>query len=149
MSTQIKKFWQKHDQKILIFVAIILVAVVSFKAGQTHEDAKKTAEINVSLSQLAAANPAQEKILVMGEALERNGVDLRTNLVEDKKDGENSGSGNQDQKECALVGSKNSNKYHLLSCQWASKIKPENRVCFSSKEDAEAKGYIPAKCCNK
>ncbi len=46
------------------------------------------------------------------------------------------------------VGSRNSNKYHELSCYWASQIKPENRVYFSSKADAESNGYIPCKVCN-
>lgn len=46
------------------------------------------------------------------------------------------------------VGSKNSNKYHNPSCQWAKKIKSSNLVSFSSKKDAESKGYIPCKVCS-
>lgn len=45
--------------------------------------------------------------------------------------------------DCAYVGSKNSDKYHLPKCSWAKRIKPENIVCFSSASDAEAKGYKP------
>ena len=52
-------------------------------------------------------------------------------------------------KNCAYVGSKNSNKYHLPSCQWAKRIKPENVVCFSSAEEATAKNYQPDKGCIK
>lgn len=44
---------------------------------------------------------------------------------------------------CAFVGSRNSDKYHLQKCTWAKRIKPENRVCFISAADAEAKGYKP------
>ena len=44
---------------------------------------------------------------------------------------------------CAFVGSRNSDKYHLPQCSWAKRIKPENRVCFTSAADAEAKGYQP------
>lgn len=44
---------------------------------------------------------------------------------------------------CAFVGSKNSDKYHLPKCSFAKRIKPENRVCFASKEDAEKRGYVP------
>ena len=43
---------------------------------------------------------------------------------------------------CAFVGSKNSNKYHLPSCAFAKRIKPENLVCFTSKEEAEKRGYV-------
>lgn len=45
------------------------------------------------------------------------------------------------------VGSINGNKYHSLDCEWAAKIKPENEVWFSSKEEAEAAGYVPCKVC--
>ncbi len=44
---------------------------------------------------------------------------------------------------CAFVGSRNSDKYHLPKCSWAKRIKPENRVCFTSAADAESKGYKP------
>lgn len=47
-------------------------------------------------------------------------------------------------KDCVFVGSKNSNKYHLPTCTVAKRIKPENRVCFASKEDAEKRGYVPS-----
>jgi methylphosphotriester-DNA--protein-cysteine methyltransferase len=45
------------------------------------------------------------------------------------------------------VGSKNSNKYHKTTCQWAQKIKSENRVTFKTAKDAEKAGYIPCKVC--
>ncbi|MGB2791413.1 MAG: hypothetical protein IPJ67_01960 [Candidatus Moraniibacteriota bacterium] len=44
---------------------------------------------------------------------------------------------------CAFVGSRNSDKYHLPKCTWAKRIKAENRICFASAADAEAKGYKP------
>jgi hypothetical protein len=37
--------------------------------------------------------------------------------------------------------------YHLPSCEWAQKIKPENKVVFASKAEAEAKGYKPCDTC--
>lgn len=46
------------------------------------------------------------------------------------------------------VGSKNSDKYHLCDCVWATKIKPENIICFDSIEGATEQGYIPCKTCN-
>jgi hypothetical protein len=47
-----------------------------------------------------------------------------------------------------LVGSTSSNKYHQPDCRYAAKIKPENRVYFSSVEEAEKKKYQPCKSCN-
>lgn len=47
-----------------------------------------------------------------------------------------------------FVGSINSNKYHYSDCQWAQKIKHENKIWFDSNEDAERAGYRPCKTCD-
>jgi hypothetical protein len=46
------------------------------------------------------------------------------------------------------VGTKKSNKYHLPSCKWAMKIKPENLITFKSAKEAQAAGYLPCKVCS-
>ena len=144
MSIRPLELWRAYDQKILIVLAVILTAVVAFRAGQTQEQNRKTADIDVSLNQLVSANPKQERLLTLGETVERKGINVEAS-ADSKKEATTAGQ----QKECVLVGSKNSDKYHQPSCQWATRIKPENRVCFSSVEDARAKGYQPAKGCNK
>lgn len=45
------------------------------------------------------------------------------------------------------VASKNGSKYHLPYCPGAQQMKEENKVWFSSKEEAEAAGYTPAANC--
>jgi len=45
------------------------------------------------------------------------------------------------------VGSRTSDKYHLPWCGGAGRIKEENKIWFSSKEEAEARGYSPASNC--
>lgn len=45
------------------------------------------------------------------------------------------------------IGHKGTKKLHLPSCKWAGKIKPENRIEFSRKQEAIDKGYIPCKAC--
>jgi len=45
------------------------------------------------------------------------------------------------------VGSKNGTKYHLPWCSGAKNIKEENKVWFSSKEEAESQGYTTASNC--
>lgn len=45
------------------------------------------------------------------------------------------------------VGSKSGSKYHLPTCPGALRILPENKVWFSTKEEAIAKGYSPAANC--
>jgi len=46
-----------------------------------------------------------------------------------------------------LVASKKSNKYHRPTCQYAQKIKPENRITFKDAKEAQAAGYVPCKVC--
>lgn len=55
---------------------------------------------------------------------------------------------NHASEEKVFVGSIKSNKYHYPDCEWAKKIKPSNRIWFSSPADAMAHGYVPCKVCN-
>ncbi|MBN1322992.1 MAG: thermonuclease family protein [Methanotrichaceae archaeon] len=52
-----------------------------------------------------------------------------------------------DTTEGQFVGSTQSNKYHYPSCVWAEKILPQNRIWFSSSEDARLAGYVPCGVC--
>ncbi len=45
------------------------------------------------------------------------------------------------------IGSTLSDNYHYPSCRWVEKILKENEIWFSSKEDAEQKGYKPCGTC--
>ena len=47
----------------------------------------------------------------------------------------------------SFVGSKNGSVYHFPWCSGAQRIKEENKVWFTSKADAESKGYRPAANC--
>ena len=46
-----------------------------------------------------------------------------------------------------LVGSKSGTAYHFPWCSGAQRIKEENKIWFTSKEEAEKKGYRPAGNC--
>ncbi|MEE1336471.1 hypothetical protein [Methanobrevibacter sp.] len=48
----------------------------------------------------------------------------------------------------SYVGSANSDKFHDPSCTYANKIKDENKVSFSSKDDAIDSGYHSCSYCN-
>lgn len=45
--------------------------------------------------------------------------------------------------DCPFVGSKNSDKFHIPESASAKRIKPENKVCFASEEEALEEGYEP------
>jgi len=57
-------------------------------------------------------------------------------------------SSSMDTSKATLVGSSTSKKYHRWSCRYVAKIKPENRINFTSPEDAKRQGYLPCKSCN-
>lgn len=52
-----------------------------------------------------------------------------------------------EKQEALLVGSKNSDKYHFPWCSGALRIKDENKIYFSSQEEAKKFGYKPASNC--
>jgi hypothetical protein len=132
-----KQLWVKYESKIVLTIGMILVAILSFEAGvlkgQNWQQKPLIIEkpvITQDIAQESQNKPPQTQNL----ALEGQNT-LETDKVTPLN--------------CAFVGSKNSNKYHLPTCQWAKRIKPENVVCFSSVEDAVAKGYQPDKTCIK
>ena len=134
-----KDFWQKYE--IVLAVGFVLVAVISFEGG-------------ILKGQKLSQNPVIiEKLIENAVPIENNsnsavqGVSQSQNLPSEVKKSENSAI--EQPKDCAFVGSKNSNKYHLPTCRYAKSIKPENRVCFSSEDDAKSKGYLPDKNCIK
>ncbi len=129
----------KYKEKIILAVGIILIAAISFEAGFLKGEENQKGPIVVNQPACAPC-PKVEKNTNSGA----DSAVLQSNSQ--KKTDSQPSAENQ---ECAFIASKNSNKYHLPTCQWAMKIKPENRICFSSKEEAEKRGYQPAKCCIK
>lgn len=50
-------------------------------------------------------------------------------------------------KEAGFVASKEGGKYHKASCGLAKNIKPENKIAFKTKAEAEKAGYKPCGVC--
>lgn len=48
----------------------------------------------------------------------------------------------------SYVGSKNTKKFHASNCRYASKIKEENAIRFSTPSEATEQGYVPCSVCN-
>jgi len=129
---KIKLFWKNYEKQIVLFIGIILVAIFSFEVGFLEG---KKLENNDTL---VIEKAAEQKECVCDNAQAENPTNSSSQTATQEK--------TTDEKECVYVGSKNSNKYHLPTCQFAKRIKPENLVCFKSKEDAESKGYTACKC---
>ncbi|HLM84140.1 MAG TPA: hypothetical protein VK254_02950 [Candidatus Bathyarchaeia archaeon] len=135
-------FWLVYDKKIVLVTGIVLIAAVSFEAGYLKGQQNKNEPIVVSkiaTTEVASANDGQKQPDTSStKTAPVNSKPISTeNVIA------------ADNQKCAYVASKNSNKYHLATCQFAQKIKPENRVCFASADEAIKRGYQGAKCCIK
>jgi hypothetical protein len=144
---KIKDIWLKYGEKVILLLGIILIALVSFEAGflKGQKNQKEPVEIKQavcppSLGETNTPNSRDE---------EKNANNQNSGAALPNKQNETQNQPNTDNQKCAFVASKNSDKYHLPTCPSAQKIKPENKICFSSAEEAQARGYQGAKCCIK
>jgi len=136
---KIRNIWLKYEEKIILAVGIVMIAAIAFEAGF-----------------LLGGKNRNESVLIQKNAGDSNlsSCQCEEKAIEntEKKQEYSVGAGNKaetESKNCAFVASKNSNKFHLSTCQSAQKIKPENKVCFSSVEEAQGRGFQGAKCCIK
>lgn len=138
--SHIGQFWLKYEEKIILVIGIILIAAVSFEAGYLQGQKNKQEPVVVSKTACAPC-PKNENADNNTSASSADNSQNSATKNQDKT--------NTDNQKCAFVASKNSNKYHLATCQFAQKIKPENKICFPSADEAIARGYQGAKCCIK
>jgi hypothetical protein len=128
-----RDFLKKHEYKIILISGFILATGISFQAGFLK--GQKMPQNPLIIETTDNCPSLQNQVLgTKNESSQKTSVSLKRTI---KK------------QDCKFVGSKNSNKYHLPDCRFAKNIKPKNLVCFSSIEDADAKGYLPDRTCVK
>jgi len=142
---KIKSFLAENESRIVLFCGLILVAILSFEAGVMRGQKWQTSPIIVEKT-ASAQNLSSEGASGSLPGAQNSLQEAKTGVVSSNIPAQNLSA---DKKNCVYVGSKNSNKYHLPTCRFAKLIKPENIVCFSSVEDAVAKGYLADKGCIK
>lgn len=114
---------RRERERIFVFVGICLVGILAFEAGTMMASSISAAPIVV---EVPAAPAAAMEGTVAGATVAA--PDTVKNTVK---------------KDCAFVGSRNSDLYHLPTCAPAKRIKPENVFCFASPEEAKERGYRP------
>ncbi len=132
-----KQIREKYGQAVLVVAIVVLSGWLGFRMGEIK--AENNIPMQMSINNLQSANPVQEKVNIATEALKRQGVDLKLDeavakTIEQKKD-------------CLFVASRKSHKYHTADCRYGKNIKPSNRVCFKTQDEAKTKGFVPAKGC--
>lgn len=135
-SQKIKGFWLKYEEKFVLAGGLILIAVIAFEAGFLFGEKNRKEPVVV------------DKIIRSAD-LADIGAARAPNEEPPKNQPATANIAVPDAKDCPFVASKNSNKYHLAACQLAQKIKAENKVCFSSTDEAQKRGFQGAKCCIK
>ncbi len=139
----LKEFWVKYESKIALTIGMILVAILAFEAGmlkgQNFQPKPLVIEKPAQVEAMAAEGQTPSQTQNSAPEGQKQAEAIITPQNPSTTLGVN----------CAFVGSKNSDKYHLPTCQFAKRIKPENQVCFGSKEEAESRGYTPCGSCIK
>lgn len=126
-----KDWFINNQRNLLLLLGFVIVGTLAFESGYLRGKTTQSAPLVVSIP--AVSEPSSTSDVVnMSTAPQPGETKQLVSTV----------AGNQTTTSCPLVGSRNSNKYHVATCAVAKRIKPENRVCFSSKEDAEKRGYV-------
>lgn len=132
---KIKGFWLENEQKIILLFGLILVAILAFEIGVMNGR-------NVQKSALVVEKPARCENIPENPQDSQKTQNLTSGELYTKI-------GEEVPKNCQFVASKNSDKYHKNTCAMVKKIKPENKVCFNTEQEAIDKGLRRAGCCFK
>ncbi len=134
----IKQFWLKYEAKIVLIFGLILVSALSFEAGVLK--GQKSPESPLILEKATECNNTPDSPQNAQKTQNLTSSEVSTKIGEESP---------QSSKNCAFVGSKNSNKYYPPTCSFAKRLKPENTVCFKDEQDAQSKGYQKSISCFK
>ena len=122
MLAKIKNFVKEKFQDIFIILVIVFVALIAFGIGRLTSPKTEPVLIkNLEKASVQDISPEQEQGTVQGKI--------------------------QSDYQGKVVGSKNSDKYHLPECPGAKQISEQNKVWFDSIAEAEKAGYSPAANC--
>lgn len=115
--------WVKINEKeLFLFAVIVLVAIISFGLGRLSKIREEKTPITITET---TVNNSGQPYLAGRQA---------ATLTRENNDK-------------TFVASRNGKKYYYAWCDSAKTIKEQNRVWFSSAEEARKSGYQPAENC--
>lgn len=121
MLSQIKKISKNSGGDIFIVLTVILMALIFFGIGRLSVPKTEPIQIiNLEKAKIDDLEITEKQEVIKSENTDYQG---------------------------AVVGSKNSDKYHLPDCPGAKQISEQNKVWFDSIEAAKKAGYKPAGNC--
>lgn len=128
--------WKDYGERIRLFFGVFLVGALCFEAGMLQGKMTKKDPLILTIPTIVENAVSGVETVPAGTSVTSQSrliTGMEPVVAVEQKTGQ-----------CVFVGSKNSNKYHLATCAVAKRIKPENKLCFSSKEEAEKRGYVPS-----
>lgn len=125
---KVKASWKEHGSRLILAITFLLVGALSFEAGLLQKSLVQPEPVVVRIGEAPAPSPQNP----------HQSPD-QSSLTPPKE----TGTAETPTSTCVFVGSKKSNKYHHPTSRCAGQIKPENKRCFTSAEDAAARGYLP------
>ncbi len=122
---QVKDKIKPMENDFILIIVIILVALISFGLGRLSKIRENKIPITIenAISNISSASDASGVLPDVARSVGKNNS------------------------EKLYVASKSGTKYHYPWCAGAVNIKEENKIWFSSKEEAEKSGYSPASNC--
>lgn len=130
MILKVKNWFLFNEREIVLLGAFLLISAISFGLGILwQKDSGVKAPIAINKQFLASNVIGGELPVRVGEITvdHNSGADKVSGLI--------------------YVASKKGKYYHLPECVGAKAIKPENKIEFKFKEEAEKAGYKPAGNC--
>lgn len=116
MLSDFKKFVNNNESDIVLTVSIVLISLIVFGIILLIDFSGGRGEIIIQSPSPSTGQAASvSKIITNSDKSTNQGV---------------------------FVGSVNSNKYHWPNCSFAKRISEENKIWFSSEQEAENEGYV-------
>ena len=126
-----KQKFVKHIENLLLIMSAILIGGSAYLIGNMNALESNLSEIQIVYPD-AIAIKSDTKVEEINSTEVSSANNQETNLA----------TGN-------IVASKNGKRYYYPNCGGINRIKPENRIYFETKEQAEAKGLTLASGCKE
>lgn len=137
-------FLKRNQEKLLLLLGFILVLCAGFFSGYFYSQSQ------IEKREIIVEEPNRGCKDLFNSMPANNNPDPDLSATPSSQAGVEQNAPkvtNPQNKTGMFVASKNSTIYHKPDCKYVKQIKEENKVWFSSAEEAEKAGYKPDKNC--
>ena len=121
MLSKLLEFIKTRQSEVVLAIGVVLITIIAFESGKISALRRFDDPLEIKYVPAAITNSDPSK----ATANSAQKLDFR------------------------VVASKNSTLYHFLWCSGAQRIKEENKITFTSEQEAKSRGFILASNCTK